>query len=625
MDGKTKAHTSRTGGKRLVKNMSRHSIFLLILLSFLLQFSCFAQEINLTASVDKQIITMDETVMFTVTISGVQDTDKPQLPQLEGLTLAFGPVVSKETHVINNNVSTSCIFTYVFTPKTAGKYTIGPVRLECKNKTYTTQPIQIEVVSSSTSGESRKKSVGLDLEKGIFIEIGTDKKEAYTYEQIILTFKLYCQRGLPIDNLQYIPPATKNFLLEKLGEQREYEEVRNGIIYHVVELRTALFPVTTGEMTVPPATIKGNLLLRVKQRDPSFDDFFGVTTQRKVPVERQTEPIMLVIKPLPEEGKPSGFTGAVGSYTMKVSSGSTNVRVGDPITLNIKISGEGYVYVIGEPSLNNIDGFKVYPAESQAEITERGETSIKGWKAFTKVVEPLRADIKETPAISFSFFNPVTTQYKTITHDSIPITVKDVEEGIPIQLTLAGDEKIKVQARVLKKDILPLMTNLSALTDQGDLLYKNPILLGFLTLPLISIIASVIIQRRTERFKTDLGYARKMGAFTKAKKQLSPVLERSEGKANRLTVQTELYSAISKALCEYIADKLNVPVASITSQNISARLEQYNLSSEIVGELMRCLDTCDHGRFSNEKRPEHELQEVLKSAERLIRYLEKKL
>lgn len=607
--------------------MSRCSIFPLVLFSFLLvgayrNTPLQAQEINLTVWADKQVITMDETVMFIVTVSGAQDTNQPQLPQLEGLALAYGPSVSTETRIVNNNVSISRTFTYVLTPKAPGKYTIGPVKLDYKGKTYTTEPVQIEVVSQSSSGESSKKGGTLDLEKGIFVEISTDRREAYTYEQITLTFKLYCQRGLPIDNLQYFPPTTKNFLLEKLGDQRDYEEVRNGVVYHVVELRTALFPVTAGELSVPPATIKCNVLLREKQRDPFYDpffeDFFGAR-RRKFPVERQTEPITLAIKPLPEEGKPSDFTGAVGSYTMEVSSGSIRqrrIKVGDPITLNIKISGEGYVHAIGEPSLRSTEGFKVYPAESHADITER-KTSIKGWKEFTKVVEPVNTDIKETPAVSLSFFDPETAQYKTLTHGPIPVTVESADEIIPIQLTLAGDGKSKEQARVLKKDILPLMTNLSALTNQGDLLYKNRILLGFLTLPLISIIASVIIQRRTEKFRTDFGYARKKRAFARAKVQLS--------KANRLTTQTEFFSTISKTLCEYIADKLNIPAASITSHNISGMLEQFDLSSEIIGELTCCLDTCDHVQFSNEKIPEHELQEVWKSAERLIKHLEKRI
>ncbi len=596
-----------------------HACYFLLAIGYsLLAIPCFAQEIKLTAWVDKQIITTEETVLFIVTVSGAQDTNQPQLPQLEGLALAFGPSISDETQIVNNNVSISRTFTYVLTPKAPGKYTIGPIRLDYKNKTYTTEPVQIEVVSSTGSS---KKGTETDLEKSIFIEISTDKKEAYIYEQIVLTFKLYCQRGFPVDNLQYIPPATKNFLLEKLGAQREYEEVRDGVVYHVVELNTALFPVAAGELPVPPATIKCNVLLRSKQRsqsyDPFFDDFFG-TTRHKFPVERQTEPITLTIKPLPEEGKPSDFNGAIGSYNMEVSSRSTNVNVGDPITLTIKISGEGYVHAIGEPSMSNTEGFKVYPAESRADITERKTPDlIRGWKEFSKVIEPLKAGIKETPTINFSFFDPVTAQYKTITSSPIPITVEAAEERMPIQLTLADDDKPKEQARVLKKDILPLMTNLSALTNQGDLLYKNPILLGFLTLPLISIIASVIIQQRTEKFKTDSSYARKKRAFVRAKMQLMA--------ADHLTTQPEFYSIISKALCEYIADKLNAPVASITSHNLPVKLEQYDLSPEIIGELTHCLDTCEHGRFSNEKRPEQELQEVLKSAEKLIKQMERKI
>ncbi len=587
----------------------------------------FAQDISLTATVDRNVLTLNDRLQLTLTIHGTQDTAPPSFPSIEGFTLLYGPKISVQTKIINGSVSTSKGYTYVLQPAAKGKLTIGPSVVEYKGNTYTSPPVSVEVTDAKPSPETPSPN----FEKAIFVELSTDKNTAYLYEQTVLSFKLYFQKGLPISDINYTAPLTKNFMEEKLGDQRQYEEIRDGIIYNVLELRTALFPMVSGELTITQAKLHCNLVIRQRreQRDSDgffgdsfFDDFFG-REQKRYPIERTTEPITIKVKPLPEQGKPKDFHGAVGTYDMEASIKVQKVKVGDPITFSISVYGEGNIQTINEPTLvlNNEDDFKLYPAESVTQITHREEL-IRGRKVFSKVIEPQNTDLQYTPAVVFSFFDPRIGQYRTITKEPTPITVEAGHQEVPIQLTLSqnGLQSAKQQAHILTQDILPLMTNISPLRNQGKGIYKSPFIIACLAIPAIIVITSFFITQHKERLQTDIGYARNRRAHTVAKRRLAT----AQSVLSRNT-PAEFYSSLSKAMADYLADKFNISTASASSDNIGTLLKQRGVDELLVEEVSSYLTDLDYRRFSKDGGMREEMDRSLKSAEQLITKLEKQL
>ena len=589
----------------------------------------FAEDISLIATIDRNSLTLNDRLQLTLTIHGTQDTSPPSFPAIDGFTLLFGPKISAQTSIINGVVSVSKGYTYVLQPAAKGRFTIGPSAVEYKGKVYSSSPVTVEVVDASSSPDSQAP----DLGKLVFVELRTGKNEAYIYEQVILAFRFYFQKGLPVADIDYVAPGTKNFMEEKLGDQRQYEEIRDGIVYNVLELRTALFPMVSGELPISPAKLKCNLILqqRREQRDSPldsyfsdafFDDFFG-RGQKRYPVERATGSITVKVKPLPEQGKPKEFNGAVGAYNMDVSMKTQQVKVGDPITLSMSVYGEGNIQTINEPllALNNEKDFKLYPAESNTQITNREEL-IRGRKVFSKVIEPQKKDLKSIPAIVFSFFDPRAGQYRTITKGPIPIVVEAGEQEMPIQLTLSGSTiaSTKQQAQILTQDILPIMTNLSSLRNQGDHIYTNPFFIACLSIPAIAVIASFFVTRQKERLQTDIGYARDKRAHAIAKKRL--VLAKSALSRN---VPEEFYSSLSKSMAEYLADKFNISAASAIGDKVGILLKQRGVDDDIIGEVSRCLTDFDYRRFSKDGGTKEEMDHSLMLAEQLITKLERQL
>ena len=604
-------------------------VFSIIIFVFMLNMisTAYAKEVKVVISVDKNRVEIGSHIRLTVGVEGAFDTDIPKLSMPESFSLMFGPSVSTQTTIINNRVKVFRGFMYGFSPREKGRFEIGPVTLEYKGKTYTSNSINIEVVErtpfesiidekSDTSGQR------VDINKMVFVELTTDKAEAYIYEEIIQSFKLYFQKGLPIDNLDYVAASTKSFLAEKLGEERRYEEVRDGILYNVIELRTALFPLVSGKIKIPPASFKCNIVIRQQRnRGSLFDEFMG-GGGRRYPVERSTEPVKLTINPLPAVDKPEVFTGAVGKYTMDVLAKPTKLKVGDPITLTINIRGEGNIQTIGEPLLDpdGMKNFKAYDFETKVTITDRGY-GIKGEKLFNKVIEPQSEDNDFIPGISFSYFDPELKKYKTLTYAPIPIEVERSEIEIPIHLSVEGAGMAKGQVKILTKDILPIMSDLYSFESQGSAIYKRPFILAIIFLvPILIVVACIYVQRQRELLHTDVGYARKKRAMAHAQKHLSNARELLQ-----LDNPSEFYATLARTILKHIADKLNVTPASVTSDNIYDMLERRGVSNDVIKELRQCLESCDYGRFSSGQLSKAQMESTLDTAEQVIMHLEKQL
>ncbi|MGR3292650.1 MAG: BatD family protein [Candidatus Scalindua sp.] len=602
--------------------------FSIIIFVFMLNMisTAYAKEINIVVSVDKNRVEIGSHIRLTVGVQGAFDTDVPKLSMPESFSLMFGPSVSTQTTIINNVVKVFRGFMYGFSPREKGVFEIGPVTLEYKGKLYTSNSIRVEVVErtpfESIIDKSDTSGQRVDVNKMVFVELITNKAEAYIYEEIIQSFKLYFQKGLPIDDLGYVAASTKSFLVEKLGEERRYEEVRDGILYNVIELRTALFPLVTGKIKIPPAKFNCNIIIRQRRRRGSlFDELMG-GGGRRYPVERSTEPVKLIIKPLPTVDKPEDFTGAVGKYTMDVLAKPTKVMVGDPITLTINIRGEGNIQTIGEPLLapEGMKDFKAYNFETKVTITDRGD-GIRGEKLFNKVIEPLSEDIDVIPGISFSYFDPGLEKYKTLTYEPIPIEVEHSDIEIPIHLSITGAGMAKGQVKILTKDILPIMSDLYSFKNQSFAIYKRPLFLAIIFIvPILIVVACIYVQRQRELLHTDVGYARKKRAMAHAQKHLSNARELLQ-----LDNPAEFYAALARTILKHIADKLNVTAAAVTSDNIYDILEKRGVSNDVIKELRQCLESCDYGRFSSGQLSREQMESTLDTTEQVIMHLEKQL
>jgi len=639
----------------MVKKQYRIQPIIYSALFLLCLFPAFAlaQDIQFTASVDRNRISINGQLKLTLIISGSQEAGNPELPSLDGFNI-ISQGSSSQFNFINGSMNASKSFIYTLMPMKQGILTIGAASIEVGGKIYKTKPITVKVLPAgkistpaavnknvpaspfgfvNSPANSRSAPVSTpDVKNRIFIKVTTDKKEAYLGEQIMMTFKLY-RRNVSIDHLQYIPPVTKGFLTESAGKQKQYREVVEGAVYDVIELKTAIFPVSAGVLTIGPANLKCDLLMRQYRKSshmPGFgaDDFFsnffdnslfGSYTRR--PLDLKSNQVTVTVKSLPVEGKPASFKGAVGAYDLSVNVSPKSVKAGDPVNITMKLSGAGDINTIQEPVIKGLKGFKTYEPEVKTNITGR-ENLIAGEKIFQQMVVPESANIKEIPPIEFSWFDPLKKKYFTIKKGPFPITVmpapKNKQGVIDFASGKASAEKTgRESVKLLAKDIQYIDVNFGKIFTPASIWYNSLRLwILIIAVPAIIFILSLSIQTHRIKLREDKAYAKTKGAY----KTLQHILKKTET-LQRQGVYKEFYSTLARALQKYISNKMNLPAGAVTINALSDR----GISNDVIKRINALIDKCDMVRFGAVSFNKQDMKNSLKEALYLAKFIEKRL
>ncbi len=602
--------------------------------------SAVADDINFMASVDRDKVAVGDRLVLSLTITGARNATEPQLPPMDGFQVMSSGTTS-QFNFIQGRMFASRSFTYVLMPQKIGKFTIGPARMDYDGGQYTTQPIEVEVVDGGASGgghaaptAARGAAAGgpggrtIDLGDRLFIAVKADKDELYINEQVILTFRLF-RKCLNVDGLQYTPPPTVGFIEESLGKQKESRELVHGEMYDVIELKTALFPASTGDLTIGPATLKCNVLVRTQQRREQqeegffgglFDEsFFGGDPfyQRlaKVPVELKSNPVTIRVKPLPTANKPPDFQGAVGDYQMEAWVKGSNVKVGEPVNLTMKVIGTGNISSLAAPSVGNLEGFKSYDSESKVNLQERID-AIGGEKVFERVLIPQKAGKMKIPPVKFSFFNPSKGKYETVSEGPFWLDVEEsADSKSSVIVSAQGNAAPKEDVQILKRDILFIKDQLGTVYDPARAIENRPVFWLLQGFPLLLLLGTVLLRRRSEKMEADVGRSRWNKAYGCAKEGFQQAEKAlAAGGAG-------FYQALYRSLSEYLSDRWNLPPGEITPQEVTKKFDQMGSDAILAQKARDIVEHIDQGRFARVGGNAQEMRQLYEEAWALVKEL----
>ena len=374
----------------------------LTLLALTVWSTAWAEDPSVEATVSANKISLKEAAQLTLTVHGGKDirADAPELPKIDGFDARYvGP--STRISVINGQYSSERSFVYNLFPAKTGRIQIPSLTVQSNGQDYTTRPIEVEVVDGqATALEGQAAAPGPaqgaseNLQDRVFMAVSVPKTEVYLGEKVPFTVKLFIAQ-LPMRNVQY-PKMDKNgFAMENFPQPQQYSQVLNGMKYDVVEFKTFIYPTQTGDLTIGPVNIEGGLLYKGQGRrapgglfdDDFFSGFFDNYQERPLTVNAQA--LRVKALDLPSEGKPADFTGAVGQLDFTASIAPAQVKVGDPVTLRMTVSGEGNLKSIQMPVLNS-NVFKTYDPQ----IKEEGNA-----KTLEQVIIPTNEKVTGVPVL----------------------------------------------------------------------------------------------------------------------------------------------------------------------------------------------------------------------------------
>ena len=414
---------------------------LLVLLCLCWLLPAHAAETTIEAQLEPGRIALGDGALLTLTIHGQRSAD-PELPDVEELRITpLGR--STEIQFINGSLSSGLTLTYRVQAARTGTFTIPPIRIKVEGRVLETRPLQLEVVASQGSSTgagtgstpvqppSATTSEDRGLETGQLI-VEPDKKEIYSGELLPITIRGYFRQDRRVTVKGQPTPAGNGFILESLDEEPVQEEIiKNGIRCARLTWHGAVSAIRQGQaklqMTLPITVLvpERRQLPPGMFNDPFFDLDSFFTQYRKKEITLTSQPVSIQVMPLPEHDRPDDFSGAIGSFSLRVQAKPTTVKPGDPVNLTMTISGQGNFDLVKAPVFTGTEqDWKIYPPSRGEPGTEdAAHGGRRKTKKFEQVIIPRHAGIQEIPALRFSYFDPEKKQYRTVTSSPIPLHI----------------------------------------------------------------------------------------------------------------------------------------------------------------------------------------------------------
>ncbi|MEY5025772.1 MAG: hypothetical protein RLZZ244_1300 [Verrucomicrobiota bacterium] len=352
---------------------------------------------------------LGESVTLNVKISGSQRTRQPPVIRMEGAQVQYlGP--SLETSIVNAQMSITLRHLFSVVPTKLGQLELPPVEVEVDGQMLKTKPAVLRVVEPG-------KGTAAEPNQGAFVEMDVPSRPLYVGETFAVHIRLLVPRDVRFGIREMPDFQTDAFTRLPFSQPQVRQENRNGRDFDVVAFRSTLTAVKAGRVALGPVTMKFQMASpRKPDRGNSpfgsmFDGFpFGgpqVMQERVIRLEEHR----MEVRELPTEGKPETFRGAIGQFRFGASTEQKRVKLGEPLTVNLSVEGQGNFDRIEVPPIEKAEGWRVYPPETG--FAKADDSGMSGTKTFRIPAVP-EVRHTETPRFVFSYFDPETGKYATL-------------------------------------------------------------------------------------------------------------------------------------------------------------------------------------------------------------------
>ena len=568
-----------------------------------------AQAATFTATLDRDTVTLGESATLSLAFAEGQPQTPPSPPQIANLQITYiGP--SSQFSVINGQVSSSITYNFTVTPRQPGNYTIPAMSADVAGQKLSSQPLILKVLKPSAPPPDAVNS-GNQL---AFLRLVLPRTNLYVGETVAGQLQIYVQSRVGMSGLQLSSFPADGFNMGKLTEgQRRQAQVGNSV-YTIIPVSFTLKPVKVGPLVLGPVTANATLEVASNNRRRDLWDPFGMlgnTEQRQIALATEGQPVQSLS--LPAENVPANFNGAVGTYSLTLTAGPTNVTTGDPITVKIQISGRGSLDSLALPEQPAWHDFKTYPPTTKVETSDA--LGLQGTKTFEQIVTPENADVKALPAVSFSFFDPEQKAYRTLTQPAVPLLVRPGGAAPTPTFLTAKKEQENAPAA---PDIVPLKQRPGTLAQISPPLIEERWFLAAQGLPVLAFLSVVLWRRREEKLANNPRLRRQ--------RQVAQVIRAGLDELKTLAAQNksdEFFATVFRLLQEQLGERLDLPASAITESVIEEHLRPRKVQDPLLVSVEELFQACNLARYAPIKSSQElaafvpKLESVLKQLEAL--------
>ena len=564
----------------------------LCVLGWCLQISLSAAP-GLTGSLDRNVISLGESVTLTLVFEGLNPGGAPTLPPIPGITVG-GTGQSSEFTIVNGQAESKLVFTYTLVPSQAGDFTIPTMRTRINNRDFTTTPLKLKVLPSSAVPPQDVAN------KFAFLKLLLPKTNLYVGEALPLDLSLYFTN---IRDARQPQLESAGFTVGKMQQQGPSRTRVGNEVFNLVTFKTYVSPVRSGPLQIGPATMQLSVP-KPNARRTIFGDIFDWQ-----PVTLSTEPQTVNVLPLPRTNVPSSFNGAVGTFSMNVTAGPTNLGVGDPITVKIAIAGQGLLESLNLPTQPAWTDFKTYAPNSHFDAAD--PLGLSGTKTFEQVVIPQKQDITALPPFEFSFFDPNARSYRTLSGRAVPLAVHPAS-ALPTIPTVTQNQ----QTTATNDEIVHIKPYLAVSPVAGAPLLQKPWFLAMQAIPLAIWLSLFFVRRSQQALANNPRLRRQREVARKVSDGLAELRRQAAAQES-----DAFFATVFRLLQEQLGERLDLPASAITEAVIDERLRNRNVPAETLAASHELFQICNQARYAPQ-RTSHELASFIPRVESVLKQLQ---
>ena len=555
-----------------------------IILCALMSVSTYAQTPELTASVSKNKLGLNQRVKIQFTINK-QGADNFQAPNFKNFQIVSGPSQSISQSWINGKASFSQSYSYIVKPLKKGEFLIPAANIKLNNKILKSKPVKV-IVLDPVDIPKDPNDPNYIAQQNVHLVAEISKSSPYVGEGIYVEYRLYVSQNISVRDFSYTESPQYNGFwnqdIKILGLTTK-NGTYNGEPYRYVVLQKALLiPTKSGKLTIDP--IKMDIVIGVPT---GRGDFFGNAIVRNITKSFASAKKFIQSKELPIEGKPESFNGAVGDFNFIVSSSKNILKSNETATVSVKVTGNGNLKLFELPEIKTPSELEVFTPEQKEKIniSSRG---IRGSVTKNYTVVPQFRGKYKIPSTEFSYFDLKEKKYVRLTSQDIFVDVLEGKE-------LVTDSDVPSN---FKKDIVVTGANFRyiqtsstlSLANESDF-YTSKFYYLILILPLLFIPVGIVIAKRNEARSNDVLGNKLRKADRLAKKYLSEAKK-------QLGTKEAFYVALEKALHNYLKAKLRIETSDISKEKITELLKRKSVNESTIRSFIEVFNSCDMARYS---------------------------
>ncbi len=565
----------------------KRSYFIFILFLFIGFGGIYAQ-VQFEAKVSKNKLGVNERLRVDFEMN--QDGDNFNPPSFDGFRVVGGPNQAISNSYINGKRSYSKTYSYYLTPLSRGTFTIGQATILIDGETYKTSPVKVEVTAAVERPKDGDNAEYIASEN-VHLVANISNTNPYLNEAITIQYRLYVSNDVNLTRgfREIDTPKYADFWSQTIsnrGNFTVYEGEYNGRTdyRYIIVQTTVLYPQKTGKLSIEPLTLDVPIDVETNKRD-----LFGRRLMTRVNKTISAGNRTIDVKPLPAEGRPDNFNGAVGDFTFDVTTDKTSLDANEAMQLSVKVSGKGNLKLFDLPSVKLPSALEVYEPERTNNVNTQADGMRGSITDNYTIVPQFKGDYPIRP-ISFSYFDPKSETYKTLSSNEIVLNVMNgpVTNNSGSESTSASKNPVVVfnedQFKYIK-----LKTNLEPISQTP--FFKSALFWSLLGGPFLLIPLFIFAGRKRKQRLADIQGNKLRKADKLARKYLSEA-KRSMGD------KVVFYEAMERALHNYLKAKLAIETSEFSKEKISALLQQKGAEQTNIDIFIGILKSCEYARYT---------------------------